>query len=68
MHAQVSIAGFLDGEVIIVCSGGSDKVIRVRLRSISYAKVINDETESGIQGFVLKEAGSLRALMIAVFG
>jgi hypothetical protein len=36
-------------------------VIGVRLKSIANAKVIDDETESNVEGFVSKETGAVRA-------
>jgi hypothetical protein len=43
-------------------------MICVRLRAISHAEIIHDETKGDVASFVLEEAGSIGALVVAVFG
>jgi hypothetical protein len=43
-------------------------MIGVRLLAVSNAKVVNNQAESHIESFVLKETGSVGALVVAVFG
>ena len=67
IHSQVSIAGWLDGEFVVVSPKSGDKMIGVRLRAVSNAKVVDNQAESYIESVVLKETGSVGALVVAVF-
>ncbi len=67
IHAQVSIASCLDGEFVVISSKGGDKMIGVRLLAVSNAKVVDNQAESNIESFVLRETGSVGALVVAVF-
>ncbi len=42
-------------------------MISVRLSTIANAKVIDNETEGYVEGFVPKETGGIWALVVAVF-
>jgi hypothetical protein len=42
-------------------------MIGVGLRAVSNAKVVDNQAESHIESFVLKETGSVGALVVAVF-
>jgi hypothetical protein len=41
IHNQVSIAGWLDSEIIVISAESGNGVIGVRLRAIAYAKVVH---------------------------
>jgi hypothetical protein len=68
VHAEVSITGFLYSEITFISAESGDEVIGVRLRAVSYTKVIDDKAERDIRGFVLKETGGVWALMKFVLG
>ena len=42
-------------------------MIGVRLLAVSNAKVVDNQAESHIESFVLKETGSVGALVVAMF-
>jgi hypothetical protein len=67
IHAQVSIAGGLDGEFVVVSPKSGDKMIGVRLRAVSNAKIVDNQAESYIESVVLKQTGGVGALVVAVF-
>ncbi len=67
IHPQVSIAGCLDGEFVVVSPKCGDKMVGVRLRGVSNAEVVDNQAERNIEIFVLKETGSVGALAVAVF-
>ncbi len=41
-------------------------MIRVGLRAVAHAKVVDDQTEGDVESLVLKKAGSIEALVIAM--
>ncbi len=67
IHTQVSIAGGLDREFVVVSPKSGDKMIGVRLRAVSNAKIVDNQAESYIESVVLKQTGSVGALVVAVF-
>ena len=64
---KVRVPGFLDSEFVVIGAKGSDKMISVRLCAVSHAKVVDNQAESNIESLVLKEAGSVGALVVAMF-
>jgi hypothetical protein len=42
-------------------------MISVRLRAVAHAEIVDNQTESDIESFVLKKAGSIGALVVAMF-
>ena len=67
MHSKVRVPGCLDGEFVIIGAKGSDEVISVRLCAVSHAEVVDNQAEGNIESLVLKEAGSVGALVVAMF-
>ncbi len=67
IHSPVSIAGRLDCEFVVISPKSGVKMISIRLRAVSNAKVVDNQAESNIENFVLKETGSVEALMVVVF-
>ncbi len=67
IHSQVSIAGCLDDEFVVVSPKSGYKMVGVRLRAVSSAEVVDNQAKRNVQSFVLKETGSVGALVVAVF-
>jgi hypothetical protein len=42
-------------------------MIRVGLRAVAHAKVVDDQTEGDVESFVLKKAGSIGARVVDMF-
>ncbi len=68
VHSQVSIAVWLDRQVVLVGAESGNEMICVRLRAISHTKIVHDETKDDVASFVLEETWCIGALVVAVFG
>ncbi len=71
MHSQVSITGFLDSQFVVIGAKCSNKMVSVRLRAVSHAKIVDNQAESDIESLVLKEsvltlAGTTRYYVVPV--